>query len=203
MNLAQQLDTSQFCGPAASAVQAADAYLRTRERGLAAGKALEIPSVASVFVSQGTRWPIRCRPEKCMARSDWRWSRRSTTPIAHCWKANDGGPRRRPRGSVCHRFCGRPPRRRTECFPDVYYLDRLAALGTIDTVPDNHGSLDDPLELDCSAAEQTVAAVAVEGIDVNALGESLQRQGTKAFPADWVTLQEVITVKAARFDAAV
>ena len=88
-------------------------------------------------------------------------------------------------------------------FPDVYYLDRLAALGTIDTVPDNHGSLDDPLELDCSAAEQTVAAVAVEGIDVNALGESLQRQGTKAFPADWVTLQEVITVKAARFDAAV
>ena len=88
-------------------------------------------------------------------------------------------------------------------FPEAYYLDRLAAPGTIDTVPDNHGSLDDPLELDCSAAEQVVAAVAVERIDVNALGESLQRQGTKAFPADWVTLQEVITVKVAGFDAAV
>ena len=112
MNLAQQLDTSQFCGPTASTVQAADAYLRTRERGLAAGKALEIPSVASVFVSQ------RDKATDPMPSREMHGAPGLTMveKIYHSHRALLEGERWQTRvalGARLPRVCGRPPRRRT------------------------------------------------------------------------------------------
>ena len=79
--------------------------------------------------------------------------------------------------------------------PDTYYLGRLAAPNTIDTVPEktllafaDHGSLDDRLEPDYAAAERAIAAAADAGIDADALAEHLQRQGAGAFTADWAAL---------------
>src|SRR5215471_15102327 len=86
--------------------------------------------------------------------------------------------------------------------PDTYYLGRLAAPDTIDTVPEktllafaDHGSLDERLEPDYAAAEQTISAVADAGIDVDALAERLQRQGAGAFSADWAALLTAIEEK--------
>jgi transaldolase len=59
----------------------------------------------------------------------------------------------------------------------------------------DHGSLEDLLEPDYAAAERTVASVADERIDVDALGQSLQRQGAKAFAADWAALLEAIDTR--------
>ena len=67
----------------------------------------------------------------------------------------------------------------------------------------DHGNLDDLLEPDEAAAERAVAAVAARGIDVGALGESLQRQGAKAFSADWAALLEAIAAKVQGFATAV
>ena len=54
--------------------------------------------------------------------------------------------------------------------PDTYYLGRLAAPNTIDTVPEKtllafaeHGSLDNRLEPDYAAAERAIAATADAG----------------------------------------
>src|SRR5215510_1335354 len=55
--------------------------------------------------------------------------------------------------------------------PDTYYLGRLAAPDTIDTVPEktllafaDHGSFDERLEPDYAAAERAVSAVADAGV---------------------------------------
>lgn len=87
--------------------------------------------------------------------------------------------------------------------PDTYYLGRLAAPGTIDTIPEktllafaDHGSLDQRLEADYAAAERTIAARADAGIDVDILAERLQRQAAGAFGADWTALLTAIREKA-------
>ena len=88
---------------------------------------------------------------------------------------------------------------------DTYYLGRLAAPNTIDTVPEktllafaDHGSLDDRLEPDYAAAERAIAAAADAGIDADALAEHLQRHGAGAFTADWAALLTAIKEKAAK-----
>jgi transaldolase len=89
--------------------------------------------------------------------------------------------------------------------PDTYYLGRLAAPNTIDTVPEktllafaDHGSADERLKPDYAAAERTIAAAADAGIDADALAERLQRQGAGAFTADWAALLTAIEEKAAK-----
>jgi transaldolase len=98
----------------------------------------------------------------------------------------------------------------SQCLKLRYYLGKLASPDTINTVPEktllafaDHGNLEDLLEPDYAAAEQTVAVVAAKGIDVDALGQSLQRQGAKAFGADWAALLEAIDLRVTRIRSAV
>jgi transaldolase len=93
---------------------------------------------------------------------------------------------------------------------DTYYVERLAAPGTIDTVPEktllafaDHGAVGEMLQADYGKAAQVVAAVASEGVDIDALGESLQRQGAPAFSADWAALLDAIAAKTAGMKAGV
>lgn len=93
--------------------------------------------------------------------------------------------------------------------PDTFYVDNLAAPDTINTMPEktllayaDHGG---PLQLmrpDAIAADAHVAAVTSRGIDVDALGESLQRRGAGAFEADWTTLLAAIATKVDTLTAA-
>jgi transaldolase len=87
--------------------------------------------------------------------------------------------------------------------PDTYYLGRLAAPDTIDTVPEktllafaDHGTLDDRLDPDYAAAERAVSAAADAGVDADALAERLQRHGAGAFSADWAALLTATEEKA-------
>ena len=89
--------------------------------------------------------------------------------------------------------------------PDTYYLGRLAAPDTIDTVPEktllafaDHGSLDERLEPDYAAAERAISAAADAGLDADALAERLQRHGAGAFTADWAALLTAIDDKTAK-----
>jgi len=66
----------------------------------------------------------------------------------------------------------------------------------------DHGKLGDMLEQDSICAEKVIADVSGEGVDVNAMAESLQRQGAKAFEADWAALLDSIETKAARLRTA-
>jgi len=89
--------------------------------------------------------------------------------------------------------------------PDTYYLGRLAAPDTIDTVPEktllafaDHGRTDQRLEPDYAAGERAISAAADAGLDADALAEHLQRHGAGAFTADWAALLTAIQEKAAK-----
>ncbi len=181
---------------------AADAYIRPLERRRRDGLNLFVPSVASIFIS---RWDAAVDPllppdlhgrlglavaQKTYAShlgllSDKRWQ-----------SLAEGGAR--PQRLLWASTSTKDPN-----FPDSYYLGRLAAPDTIDTVPEktllafaDHGSLDDRLHADYAGAERTISAVADVGIDVDALTERLQREGAAAFSADWAALLDAIGGKA-------
>lgn len=72
------------------------------------------------------------------------------------------------------------------------YVDQLAVTGLTSnpTIPDY------------GAAATCVAEVAAHGLDVDALAESLQRRGARAFEADWAALLDAISAKTTRLTAA-
>jgi transaldolase len=57
------------------------------------------------------------------------------------------------------------------------------------------------MQPDYAAAEHCIAQVAAHGIDIDGLGELLQRQGARAFEADWATLLEAISTKITQLSA--
>src|SRR5215813_1121906 len=183
-------------------LRTADAYLRALERRRRAGLDLAVPSVASVFIS---RWDAAADPLLPPARQgSLGLAMAQKTYASHLqlladqrWQALAEA------GAKPQRVLWASTSTKNPDLPDTYYLGRLAAPDTIDTVPEktllafaDHGTLDDRLEQDYPAAERTISAVADAGIDVDALAERLQRQGAGAFSADWAALLTAIEEKA-------
>src|SRR4029077_203988 len=185
-------------------LRTADAYLRALERRRRAGLDLAVPSVASVFIS---RWDSAADPLLPSAlHGTLGLAMAQKTYASHVQLLSD------QRWQVLAGAATRPQRvlwastsTKNPDLPDTYYLGRLAAPNTIDTVPEktllafaDHGSLDDRLEPDYAAAERAIAAAADAGIDADALAEHLQRHGAGAFTADWAALLTAIKEKAAK-----
>ncbi|MGH7919220.1 MAG: transaldolase [Candidatus Dormibacteraceae bacterium] len=189
-------------------LQTADAYLRALETRAAAGSPLDVPSVASIFVSRWDRAADPLLPESLHGRLGLAMTQK--VYASHRALIEDERWRRLAQaGARPQRVLWASTSTKDPSFPDTYYLGRLAAPETIDTVPEkallafaDHGG---PIELmrpDYGAAEQGIAEAAAQGIDVDALGESLQRQGARAFEADWATLLDAIAAKADRLAGA-
>ena len=185
-------------------VRTADAYMRALERRRDAGLDLAVPSVASMFIS---RWDSAADPllppglhgGLGLAMAQKTYSSHLQLLSDKRWQAlAEAGAR--PQRVLWASTSTKDPD-----LPDTYYLGRLAAPDTIDTVPEktlvafaDHGNLDERLEPDYAAAERTVAAIADAGIDVDILAERLQRQGAGAFRADWAALLIAIQEKAGK-----
>jgi transaldolase len=183
-------------------LRTADAYMRALERRRDAGLDLAVPSVASLFIS---RWDSAADPLLPPAlHGGLGLAMAQKTYASHLHLLSD------KRWQALAEAGARPQRvlwastsTKNPDFPDTYYLGRLAASGTIDTVPEktllafaDHGSLDQRLEPDYAAAERTIATIADAGIDADILAERLQRQGAGAFEADWAALLSAIQEKA-------
>jgi transaldolase len=87
---------------------------------------------------------------------------------------------------------------------DVLYVTALAAPFTVNTMPEGtlkalaeHASLGPPLPADGGDCEQTLAAFAKAGIDIDALAARLQDEGAKSFAKSWNDLMSVVTSKCA------
>lgn len=182
-------------------LQTADAYLRALEQRAADGLPLGVPSVASVFVS---RWdkaadpllPASLHGKLGLAITQKVYASYQSLLEGERWKALAQS------GARPQRVLWASTSTKDPAFPDTYYLGRLAAPNTIDTVPEktllafaDHGGPVELMQSDYTAAENCIAKVTSHGIDVDALGESLQRQGARAFEADWATLLEAISTK--------
>ena len=181
-------------------LQTADAYVRALERRAAAGQSLDVPSVASLFIS---RWDKAADPLLPVSLHVQLGLAVATKVLASYralleddrWKALAGA------GARPQRVLWASTSTKDPTFPDTYYVGRLAAPNTIDTMPEktllafaDHGEIE-LMAPDYAGADACLAEVAAHGIDVDALGESLQRQGAHRFEADWAALLEAIGTK--------
>jgi len=183
-------------------LRTADAYVRALQRRHDAGLDLAVPSVASVFIS---RWDSAADPLLPPAlHGVLGLAMAQQTYASHLQLLSD------QRWQALAEAGARPQRvlwastsTKNPDLPDTYYLGRLAAPNTIDTVPEktllafaDHGTADERLDPDYAAAERAISAVADAGVDVDALAERLQRQGAGAFSADWAALLTAMEEKA-------
>jgi len=91
---------------------------------------------------------------------------------------------------------------------DTLYVEAFAAPDTINTMPDktlnafaDHGKVGDPLPSDGGDAEQVFQAHQDAGIDTDALGLKLQKEGADAFVKSWNELLETIKSESDRLVA--
>jgi transaldolase len=185
-------------------LQTADAYLRALEQRQADGLSLDVPSVASLFVSRWDKAADPLLPRELHGRLgvavvEKVYASYRSLLTSERWKALAA------KGARPQRVLWASTSTKDPAFPDTYYLGRLAAPGTINTMPEatllafaDHGELGDMMESDYASAEGVIASIAGQGIDVDALSESLQRQGAKAFEADWAALLDSLATKATR-----
>ena len=188
-------------------LRTADAYLRALQRRRDAGLDLNVPSVASVFISRWDTAADALLPPALHGRLGLAMAQKTYSSHLQLL-ANERWQTLAAAGARPQRVLWASTSTKNPDLPDTYYLGRLAAPATIDTVPEKtlrafaeHGTLDERLEPDYRAAERAISAVADAGVDADALAEHLQRQGAGAFSADWATLLSAIDEKAKKLTA--
>ena len=86
---------------------------------------------------------------------------------------------------------------------DYLYIKALASPNTVNTMPEetllkfaDHGTLDGVLSPGGGDAEQTLFAMTRAGVDIDALGAQLQKDGAAAFVKSWDEVMSVLAAKA-------
>jgi transaldolase len=182
---------------------AAGAYQRGLERRRQAGLDLGVASVASVFVSRWDHATLDMLPDDLK-------DELGIAMAARCYRASRGilGSSRWQElvaaGAGPQRLLFASTGTKDPARPDTYYVESLAAPGTINTMPQavldafvDHGRVGALLPADAGAADEVVARVAARGIDVTELAARLQREGADAFVASWEDLLRSIESKRA------
>jgi transaldolase len=180
---------------------AAEAFLRGIERRMDAGLKANVGSVASVFVS---RWdaavkdkvpaPLRNKLGIAVALRTYKAARELLTSSRSTRLYNAGAwPQRLLWASTGVKD---PEASQT------LYVKTLAAPFTVDTMPEatlqalaEETQLGSTMAVDGGDCEKVLAEFSAAGIDINALAERLQQDGTKAFEKSWTSLMAVIASK--------
>lgn len=182
---------------------AAGAYMRGVERRITAGLSPDVRSVASIFVS---RWDVAVTnkvPEALHNQLGIAIATRTckayhglseSSRVQHLIDAG-GHPQRLLWGSTGTK----DPKA-----SDILYVTSLVAPGTVNTMPEatlkafaDHGLRSALVALDCGNCEEVLNNFAQAGIDVEALAEQLQDEGTKSFVKSWNELMQSIEIKSA------
>ncbi len=182
---------------------AAGAYMRGVERRITAGLSPDVRSVASVFIS---RWDVSVTskvPEALHNQLGIAIAKRTykayhglsdSSRATHLIKSG-GHPQRLLWGSTG----SKDPKA-----SDILYVTSLAAPKTINTMPEgtlkafaDHGERGALVPLECTDCEEVLGSFAQAGIDIEALAEQLQDEGTKSFVKSWNELLQSIQIKSA------
>ncbi len=186
---------------------AAEAYMRGIERRIEAGLDPSVPSVASLFIS---RWDVKVQddvPDElkntlgvAIGKLGYRVYRQLLG--SDRWKglAEKGA---RPQRLLFASTGTKDPEA-----SDTLYIEAFAAPDTINTMPDktleafaDHGEVGDALPEDGGDAEEVLQAHRDAGIEVDSLGDILQKEGADAFVKSWNDLLGTIASESERLAA--
>ncbi|MGH2986651.1 MAG: transaldolase [Solirubrobacterales bacterium] len=177
---------------------AAEAFMRGVERRIEAGLDPSVPSVASLFIS---RWDVavadqvpselRNRLGVAIGKRTYRAYRELLDSERFQRLANEGV---HPQRLLWASTGTKDPDA-----SDTLYVEALASPFTVNTMPEktllafaDHGEVGEPLPADGGDAEQTLAAFADTGIDVDELAARLQKEGAETFAASWRELLDTL-----------
>ncbi|HEU0197658.1 MAG TPA: transaldolase [Nevskiaceae bacterium] len=180
----------------------AEAYLRGLERRAAEGQTLDVASVASLFIS---RWDVKVAklvaPEQRNVLG---------LAVARAVYAEYRGLLNSPRMQRLQNLGARPQRllwastgTKDPAASDVLYVEHLAAPLTINTIPEktlhafgDHGRVPaQPLNIDAARVAADLAAFVPAVGEIEALGDTLQREGAAAFDKSWRDLLEALVTR--------
>ena len=184
-------------------LEAADAYLRALERRRAAGLPLNVPSVASLFVSRWDGAADTQLPERLQHQLGLAVARRVLAAYRSIL-ASQRWTELAALGALPQRLLWASTSTKDDRMPATYYAAALVAGGTIDTMPEvtlralASGPEGSPMEEPTPGADQVIGEVEARGLDVDTLGESLQVQGVEHFARDWKTLLDAVGEKSAQ-----
>jgi transaldolase len=175
-------------------VAAAEAYIRGIEKRVAAGLNPHVASMASVFVS---RWDTAVAG-KAPADLDGRLGIAMAQRTYKAYRdllASDRWLRLVNFGARSQRLLWASTGTKDPKASDVVYVKSLAAPHSVNTMPEktllalaDHGELGPMLPHDGGDAEQLLERFQRAGVDLDALGAKLQRDGADAFVASWQEL---------------
>jgi transaldolase len=182
-------------------IAAAEAYIRGLERRLDAGLPLDVTSVASVFISRWDKAVMGKTPPElrdqlgiAIARRTYR-SYRELLDSPRWERLGNAGARQQ-------RLLWASTGTKDPEASDVFYIETLAAPYTVNTMPEEtlhafaeHGEVKCILARDGGDAEQVLDRLSKAGIDHEALGAKLQKEGAEAFVKSWKELLGVISTK--------
>ena len=179
-------------------LEAAEAFLRGIERRINAGLKANVGSVASVFIS---RWdaavkditPAEQRNKLGIAIASRTYkAARELLTSSRCARLYSAGawPQRLLWASTGVKDPSASP---------VLYVQALAAPFTIDTMPEGtlralaeETQLGSMMAADGGDCEEVLTEFAAGGIDIDALADRLQDEGTKSFAKSWESLMAMI-----------
>jgi transaldolase len=166
-----------------------EAYLRGLERRVAAGEPVDgIASVASFFVSR-----VDVKADAVLAPDS---SLRGRVAIANAHRAygrylerfgDERWRRLRERGASPQRPLWASTQTKDAAYSDVLYVEQLIAPSVINTMPEatlrafaDHGRVSGR-GFDLEGADAVVSGAAAEGVDLEAIGRTLEHEGVMAF----------------------
>jgi transaldolase len=177
---------------------AADAYMQGVERRIAAGLNPVVGSVASVFMSRWDaavidRVPDELRDTLALAVGLKTYQAYRDVMDSERWQ------RLKNSGARMQRLLWASTSTKDPKAPDTLYVHCLGAPFTINTIPEatlqafyDHGHAGKPMPRDGGDADETLAAHAAAGIDVDALAAKLQADAATSFVDSWNDLMTII-----------
>ena len=195
----------------------ADAYMRGLERRVERGESVRhIRSVASVFVSRFDVLVDDLLEKQAGAKSGAEREAvlglrgRSALANARLTYAQFRQTFRGPRwdrlaaaGAHLQRPLWASTSTKNPAYRDVLYAEQLIGPDTVDTMPPqtitafrDHGQVARTVDADLAQSRQALADLAAVGIDLEQVGERLQREGVERFAADFAKMLRELEAKA-------
>ncbi len=179
----------------------ANAYLRGIERRLEAGRAPQVASVASLFVSRWDKAVSSQVPEELHNRLGIAVALRTYVAYLELYESSRW-QRLAAAGARPQRMLWASTGTKDPKVPESLYAEAFAAPDTIDTLPEKTllalsriDHLPPPMPTDGGDSLQTLAEFQRAGVDVDALALRLQQEGADAFVKSWNHLMKTIAEK--------
>jgi transaldolase len=187
--------------------KAAEAFMRGIERRIEAGLDPNVQSVASLFIS---RWDVKVHDEvpdelkNTIGVAIGKLGYRTYRQLLE----SDRWQKLAEAGAKPQRLLFASTGTKDPEASDTLYIEAFAAPDTINTMPDktllafaDHGKVGDPVPEDGGDAERVLQAHRDAGVDVDSLGDVLQKEGADAFSKSWADLLETIKSESERLVA--